>query len=141
MKRIMKKNRIIKIIAITILFMSALALGAMKKWRILPLVVIHGKVTDEAGKPIENADVAARYGITYDAPNVRTSPTGSFTVMVFAFQGENSGKGPPSITVTKRGYRQYWGYFSKERFGGLVFRRVSVRLLAGSEEPPIREDF
>src|SRR3990172_121946 len=112
----MKKNRIAKIIAITILLMSALTLAAMKKWEILPIVVIHGKVTDEAGKPIESADVAARYGITYDAPNVRTSSAGTFTVIVFAFRGENSGKGPPSITVTKSGYRQYWGYFSKEKF-------------------------
>jgi hypothetical protein len=135
----MKKSiRFIVIIAILILI--ALSLGAMKKWELLPYVVIYGRVVDEAGKPIENANIAARFGLTYETAITTTGPTGRFIVSVYALRWDNSGKGPPSITVSKQGYREYWGYFVKRKSGGPTLRNVTVKLVKGPEELQVRED-
>jgi hypothetical protein len=127
-------------IFIAILILIALALGAMKKSELLPYVVIYGRVIDEAGKPIENANITARFGLTYEAPVVTTGPNGRFIVSVYALRWDNSGKGPPGIAVSKQGYRQYWGYFVKQKSGGPTLRNVTVKLVRGPEDLQVRED-
>jgi hypothetical protein len=134
------KKRIIVSVVIAIVVAGSLTVVVMKKWELLPYVVIYGKVVDETGKPIENAKVVARFGITYGAPISATGPKGRFIARVFAFRWENSGKGPPSVTITKEGYREYWGYFVKEKSGGLILRCVTVRLLRGPEGSRVTED-
>ncbi len=135
----MKKSIVFPVV-IAILILIALALGAMRKWEILPYVVIYGRVVDEAGRPIENANITARFGLTYVASTVTTGPNGRFIVRVYALRWDNSGKGSPSITVSKQGYREYWGYFVKQKSGGPTLRNVTVRLVKGAEELQVCED-
>ena len=135
----MKKSILITVI-MALLVLIILALGAMKKWELLPYVVIYGRVVDEADKPIENATITARFGLTYEAPVATTGPKGRFIVRVYALRWHNSGKGPPSVTVSKKGYREYWGYFVKRQSGGPTLRSITIKLVRGSEELPVRED-
>ena len=135
----MKKSIVFTII-IAIFILISLSMGAMKKWELLPYVVIYGKVVDETGQPIENANIAARFGLTYETPITTTGPQGRFIVKVYALRWDNSGKGPPSITVSKQGYREYWGYFVKQKSGGPTLRSVTVKLIKGPKDLQVRED-
>lgn len=135
----MKKSIPITVI-MAFLVLITFALGAMKKWELLPYVVIYGRVVDEVGKPIENANVTARFGLTYEAPVATTGSKGRFIVRVYALRWHNSGKGPPSITVSKEGYREYWGYFVKRQSGGPTLRSITIKLVRGPQELHIHED-
>ncbi len=135
----MKKSILFSAV-IAILILITLALVAMKKWELLPYVVIYGRVVDEAGKPIENASIIARFGLTYETPVITTGPKGRFIVRVYALRWDNSGKGPPSITVSKQGYREYRGYFVRQKSGGPTLRSLKVKLIKGPQELLIRED-
>jgi hypothetical protein len=131
-----KKLRLI----IFILVACTVVLVVLKQSKVLPIMVIYGKIVDEAGIPVGEAEIRARFGVTYDAPVTHSSREGRFLTSIFAFSWDNSGKGPPSIIVSRQGYRNHLTYFNKKKSGGLIMRNVNIKLLHGPQELEVRED-
>jgi len=128
-----------KIIITAILILVVSGIGAMKYWYLFPYIVIHGQVTDENNRPIENATVYAFFGVN-DEEYTKTGANGKFTTKIFSYDLSNGGKGPPGFLISSPGYRQYCGYLVKRKAWGPTFYSVTVKLNRGPEEPPIFQD-
>ena len=127
----MMRNRFL--IGVSFLIVVVVLWGTFHHLGAFPCWIVWGHIMSENNEPIKDATVNVHFGVGADGKASVTGRNGKFVSYVFA-PVWSVAKGPPSISVHKAGYREYWGYYRQWPWG-LRVSRLNVTLQKGSERP------
>lgn len=109
-------------------------LGAFPCW------IVWGTIVDNNNAPIENAIVKVRLGDATESTPFDTGQNGKFFSYVILPAWSFCKGAPPSISVYRTGYREYWRYY-KQWSWGVRISHIEIKLQRGLVSPPVREDY